>query len=154
LRNPWRFSFDRTTGNMVIGDVGQDRWEELDFAAAGTGAGANYGWSVWEGDHRFNSGEAANAIAPVLTTSHTDGNCSIIGGYVVRDRSLPSMYGRYLFSDFCRAKIESVKLSRAGATGLRETGLEVPALSSFGQDASGHIYLASLKGPVYRLAQR
>lgn len=154
LRNPWRFSFDRTTGDMVIGDVGQDRWEELDFVPAGSGAGANYGWSVWEGDERFNSGQAANAIAPVLTASHGSGYCAIIGGYVVRDRSLPSLYGRYLFGDYCRAKIESVKLASGRATGLHETGLEVPALSSFGQDASGRIYVASLKGPVYRLAQR
>jgi glucose/arabinose dehydrogenase len=154
LRNPWRFSFDRATGDMVIGDVGQDRWEELDFAAAGAGTGANYGWSVWEGDHRFNPGQAPNAIAPVLTASHSDGYCAIIGGYVVRDKALPSLYGRYLFGDFCRAKIESVKLARRRAMGLRETGLEVPALSSFGQDDDGHIYLASLKGTVYRLAQR
>jgi hypothetical protein len=67
---------------------------------------------------------------------------------------LPSLYGRYLFGDYCRAKIESVKLARTRAAGLRETGLEVPAMSSFGQDADGHIYLASLKGPVYRLEQR
>jgi glucose/arabinose dehydrogenase len=154
LRNPWRFSFDRATGDMVIGDVGQDRWEELDFVPAGSGAGANYGWSVWEGDQRFNSGQAANAIAPVLTASHSNGYCAIIGGYVVRDKSLPTLYGRYVFGDFCRAKIESVKLARGRATGLRETGLEVPALSSFGQDDDGHIYIASLKGAVYRLAQR
>jgi glucose/arabinose dehydrogenase len=154
LRNPWRFSFDRATGDMVIGDVGQDRWEELDFAPAGTGAGANYGWSVWEGDHRFSAGQAPHAVLPVLTAAHSSGYCAIIGGYVVRDRSLPSLYGRYLFGDYCRAKIESVKLARGRATGLRESGLEVPAMSSFGEDASGHIYLASLKGPVYRLAQR
>jgi glucose/arabinose dehydrogenase len=154
LRNPWRFSFDSATGDMVIGDVGQDRWEELDFAPAGTGAGANYGWSVWEGDSRLKSGQAPHAVSPVLTASHSSGYCAIIGGYVVRDRSLPSLYGRYLFGDYCRAKIESVKLARGRATGLRETGLEVPAMSSFGQDAAGHVYLASLKGQVYRLAQR
>jgi len=73
---------------------------------------------------------------------------------VVRDKSLPGMYGRYVFGDYCRPKIESVKLARGRATGLRETGLEVPAMSSFGQDASGHIYVTSLKGPVYRLVQR
>jgi glucose/arabinose dehydrogenase len=153
LRNPWRFSFDRVTKDMIIGDVGQDREEELDFAAAGTGAGANYGWSVWEGDRRFRAGLAPGAVAPVLTASHSDGYCAIIGGYVVRDRSLPSLYGRYLFGDYCRSQIESVKLAPHRATGLRATGLEVSALSSFGQDASGHIYLASLKGGVYRLRQ-
>lgn len=154
LRNPWRFSFDRATGALIVGDVGQDREEELDFAPAGSGSGANYGWSVWEGDRRFRTGAAPGAVPPVLTLSHSAGYCAVIGGYVVRDRSLPSLFGRYLFGDYCRAKIESVKLSRGQATGLSATGLEVPALSSFGQDASGHIYAASLQGGVYRLVQR
>lgn len=154
LRNPWRFSFDRATGDMIVGDVGQDREEELDFAPAGSGSGANYGWSVWEGDRRFRAGNAPRAVPPVLTLRHSDGYCAVIGGYVVRDRSLPSLFGTYLFGDYCRAKIESVKLSRGRATGLRATGLEVPSLSSFGQDARGHIYVASLQGGVYRLVQR
>jgi len=154
LRNPWRFSFDRATGSMIVGDVGQDREEELDFVPAGTGSGANYGWSVWDGDGRFRAGRAPGAVSPVLTAAHSDGYCAIIGGYVVRDRSLPTLYGRYLFGDYCRAKIESVKLTRARTTGLRETGLEMTSLSSFGQDAKGRIYIASLDGPVYRLAQR
>jgi glucose/arabinose dehydrogenase len=154
LRNPWRFSFDRLTGAMVIGDVGQDHEEELDFVAPGKGAGANYGWNVFEGNSRFHSGSAFGAVAPVLTASHSDGYCAIIGGYVVRDKSLSSLYGRYLFGDFCRPNIESVKLSQGRASGLRQTGLQVDALSSFGQDAAGHIYLVSLKGSVYRLTQR
>jgi glucose/arabinose dehydrogenase len=154
LRNPWRFSFDRATGSMVIGDVGQDREEELDFVPAGKGAGANYGWSVWEGDRRLKPGRALGAVFPVLTAAHSNGYCAIVGGYVVRDRSLSTLYGRYLFGDYCRAKIESVRLTRGRAAGLRATGLEVTALSSFGQDAAGHIYITSLDGPVYRLAQR
>src|SRR5665811_407709 len=92
-----------------------------------TGAGANFGWSIWEGNHRFRSGQAPHAIAPVLTASHSSGYCAIIGGYV--------------FGDYCRPKVESVKLAGGRASGLRETGLEVPAMSSFGQDASGHIYI-------------
>ncbi len=154
LRNPWRFSFDRLNGDMIVGDVGQDREEEVDFAPAGAGAGANYGWSVFEGDSRYKPGAAAHAVAPVLTASHSSGYCAIIGGYVVRDRSLTSLYGRYLFGDYCRAKIESVKLAGGRASGLRATGLEVRALSSFGQDAAGRLYLASLSGPVYRLVQQ
>jgi glucose/arabinose dehydrogenase len=154
LRNPWRFSFDRTSGSMVIGDVGQDSEEELDFVRARAGAGANYGWSVWEGDRRFRPGRARGAVAPVLSASHDDGYCAIVAGYVVRDSALPSLYGRYLFGDFCRAQIESVRLSPGRSAGLRDTGLRVPALSSFGQDARGRIYVASLDGEVYRLAQR
>jgi glucose/arabinose dehydrogenase len=151
LRNPWRFSFDRSTGDLIIGDVGQDLQEEIDFAPAGTGAGANYGWSIWEGDRRNKPGHVPRAVFPVLIAKHSDGYCAIIGGYVVRDRSLPSLYGRYLFGDFCRPQIESVRLSRGDATGLRATGLRVSATSSFGEDAAGHIYIASLNGPLYRI---
>jgi glucose/arabinose dehydrogenase len=152
LRNPWRFSFDRTTGALIIGDVGQSLQEELDFAPAGTGAGANYGWSIWEGDRRNKPGNAPHAVFPVLIARHSSGYCAIVGGYVVRDRSLPSLYGRYLFGDYCRPQIESVKLSPGKATDLRATGLNVSATSSFGEDARGHIYIASLNGPVYRIA--
>jgi glucose/arabinose dehydrogenase len=152
LRNPWRFSFDSTTGDMIVGDVGQDQQEEVDFVPAHTGAGANYGWSVWEGTRRNKPGTAPGAVFPTLTVSHSSGYCAIIGGYVVRDRTLPSLYGRYLFGDFCRPQIESVKLRRGQASGLDATGLQVSALTSMGQDASGHIYLTSLEGPVYRVA--
>jgi glucose/arabinose dehydrogenase len=152
LRNPWRFSFDRSTGDMLVGDVGQDRQEEIDFIPARTGAGANYGWSVWEGDRRNKPGDAPRAVPPALVAQHSDGYCAIIGGYVVRDRSLPSLYGRYLFGDNCREEIESVKLSRGGATGLRATGLSVSRASSLGEDTRGRIYVLSLSGPVYRIA--
>ncbi len=152
LRNPWRFSFDRLTGDLIVGDVGQDLQEEIDFAPAGTGSGANYGWSVWEGDRRNKPGNAPHAVFPVLVARHSEGYCAIVGGYVVRDRSLRSLYGRYLFGDNCRPQIESVELGHGKARSLRATGLEVSATSSFGEDGLGHIYIASLNGPVYRLA--
>ena len=152
LRNPWRFSFDRATGDLIVGDVGQDRQEEIDFIPARTGAGANYGWSVWEGDWRNKSGDAPRAVPPALVAQHSDAYCAIIGGYVVRDRSLPSLYGRYLFGDNCREEIQSVKLSRGGATGLRATGLSLSRTSSLGEDTRGRIYVLSLSGPVYRIA--
>jgi glucose/arabinose dehydrogenase len=154
LRNPWRFSFDRLTGDLLVGDVGQDKQEEVDFIRAGTGAGANYGWSVWEGDRRNKPGQAPHAVFPAFVVSHSDGYCAIIGGYVVRDRSLASLYGRYLFGDYCRPQLESVKFSHGKASAPQPLGLEVSGLSSFGQDASGHIYATSLNGPVYRLASR
>ncbi len=91
LRNPWRFSFDRETGDLTIGDVGQNAVEEIDFVRAGEGAGANFGWRVFEGSDRYTDGEEAEgAIAPVIDESHADGNCSITGGYVIRDPELPS----------------------------------------------------------------
>jgi len=151
LRNPWRFSFDRLTGALIIGDVGGNLQEEVDFAPAGTGAGANYGWSIWEGDRRNKPGNAPQAVFPVLVAPHSGGYCAIIGGYVVRDRSLPSLYGRYLFGDDCRPQIEAVTLSPGKATGLHATGLNVSATTSFGEDASGYVYITSLSGPVYRI---
>ena len=153
LRNPWRFSFDRANGDLIIGDVGQDLQEEIDFAPAGASAGGNYGWSIFEGRRRNKAGSAPHAIPPVLVAQHSRGYCAIIGGYVVRDRSLPNLYGRYLFGDNCRPQIESVNLRRGHASGLRASGLEVSATSSFGEDASGRIYITSLNGPVYRLVR-
>jgi glucose/arabinose dehydrogenase len=154
LRNPWRFSFDRKTGDLITGDVGQGKYEEIDFARAGTGRGANYGWSIFEARSRFKPGSAPGAVFPVVVAPHTAGYCAIIGGYVVRDRSLPSLNGRYLFGDDCKPQINSVKLSQGHATGNRSTGLSVPQISSFGQDAAGHIYVVSLSGPVYRIASK
>lgn len=152
LRNPWRFSFDRLTGALIIGDVGQDQQEEVDFAPRGTGAGANYGWSIFEGDRRNKPGSAPGAVFPVLIALHSRGYCAIIGGYVVRDRSLPALYGRYVYSDLCKPGIRSVALSPGHATGDHDIGLSVRDMSSFGEDALGRIYAVSLDGPVYRIA--
>jgi glucose/arabinose dehydrogenase len=154
LRNPWRFSFDRRTGDLIIGDVGQDTEEEIDFARRGHGAGANYGWSVFEGDRRFKQGSAPGAIGPSVVARHTDGYCAIIGGYVVRDPALPALDGRYLFGDNCKAQINSVLIRAGRARQNRATGLSVSDLSAFGQDNAGRIYAVSLAGPVYRLVQR
>jgi glucose/arabinose dehydrogenase len=153
LRNPWRFSFDRETQALSIGDVGQNAQEEIDYVAAGRGAGANFGWSAFEGTDRFNEDqEAPNAIEPILTYSLSDGGCAITGGYVVRDPALTSLFGRYVYGDFCEGQLRSLVPSPNGARGDRELGLEVPALSSFGEDNAGRIYATSLEGPVYRLA--
>ncbi len=154
LRNPWRFSFDRRTGDLIIGDVGQDTEEEIDFARHGHGAGANYGWSIFEGDLRFKSGSAPGAIRPALVARHSQGYCAIIGGYVVRDPALRSLDGRYLFGDNCKPQINSVVLNAGHARNNHATGLSVTSLSAFGQDNAGHIYAVSLAGPVYRLVQR
>ena len=153
LRNPWRFSFDRTSGALIIGDVGGSLEEEVDYAAAGKGAGANYGWSIWEGRHRDKPGTARHAVFPVLTVPHTAGYCAIVGGYVMRDPTVPALKGRYLFGDYCRHQIMSVRLGSGRATGLRATGLTVASTSAFGQDDAGHVYIASLDGPVYRIVE-
>ena len=152
LRNPYRFSFDRATGDLVIADVGQNEIEEIDFAARGKGAGANYGWSAYEGRKRFHGGASGTAF-PVLQKLHSDGWCAIIGGYVVRDRSLPGLYGRYVYGDNCKTEIRAATLGPGRASGDRRISLSVPALSSFGEDARGRVYVTSLNGQVYRLAR-
>ena len=154
LRNPWRFSFDRSTGDLTIGDVGQNEVEEIDFVRRGKGRGANFGWRPFEGNDRFAEGESApGAIKPVITEKHADGNCSITGGVIIRDPKLPAWRGRYVFGDFCRGVIQTAVLSSGRAKSLTDRKLKVPQLSSFGEDASGRVYATSLDGPVYRFVQ-
>lgn len=151
LRNPWRFSFDSKTGALAIGDVGQDRFEEVDVVRRGRGAGANFGWSAYEGFARYNRDEQApNAVPPVLAYRH-GARCSVTGGYVVRDRTLPSLYGRYLYGDYCSGELWSFIPKPGRRAEARPLGIRVPSLSSFGVDDRGHVYATSLRGPVYRL---
>lgn len=153
LRNPFRFSFDRDTGALAIGDVGQNAFEEVDLVTEGEGAGASFGWSAFEGNERFNSDqEAPDAVPPVLVYPLEGGNCAVTGGYVVRDPELPSLFGRYLYADFCVGELRSFT-ARPGrpARDDRALGIQVPSLSSFGEDDRGQIYVTSLEGPVFRL---
>jgi glucose/arabinose dehydrogenase len=154
LRNPWRFSFDRATAALLIGDVGQSAEEEIDYRPAELACGNDFGWSAFEGDDRFNQDQTApGAVPPILTYSHADGGCSVTGGYVVRDRSLPALWGRYVYGDFCVGELRSFEPAAPHALDDRPLGLNVPSLSSFGEDGHGHVYATSLEGPVYRLAQ-
>ncbi|MCW3009314.1 MAG: glucose/sorbosone dehydrogenase-like protein [Solirubrobacterales bacterium] len=156
LRNPWRFSFDRATGDLAIADVGQNEVEEIDFARAGAASGANYGWRPFEGNRRNRGEPAPGAVAPVLTKTHAAGWCSITGGYIVRDPALKALDGRYVYGDYCLGQLRSVRLSAGKASGDRAIGglARVSQLSSFGEDARGRVYVLSLDGPVYRFAAR
>ena len=158
LRNPWRFSFDRETGDLSIADVGQRAWEEIDFARApGRGRGLNFGWGCWEGRHVYEP-NAANPeciplpahSAPVHEYSHSRG-CSITGGYVVRDPALPALAGRYVYGDYCDGRLRSLRLQAPDAQDDRRLGPTVSDLSSFGEDACGRVYAISDGGPVYLL---
>lgn len=153
LRNPWRFSFDRETGDLSIGDVGQDALEEIDLVGRGRGSGANFGWSAFEGDQRFNDDQDPDgAIPPVLTAAHADGNCSITGGLVVRDPSLKTLYGRYLYGDLCVGELRSfTPRPERPATDDVALGPDVTRLASFGEGVDGTVYVVSVSGPVYRL---
>jgi glucose/arabinose dehydrogenase len=155
LRNPWRFSFDRRTGDLSIGDVGQGAVEEISFVRRGRGAGANFGWRPFEGRARYTPGERAPGhVRPVIQRFHSGGNCSITGGVVVRDPGLPALAGRYVFGDYCKGRIETARLRAGGARSVRRTRMRVGSLSSFGEDARGRVYATSLDGPVYRLVPR
>jgi glucose/arabinose dehydrogenase len=152
LRNPWRFAFDPRTGNLVVADVGQNDVEEVTIVRS---PGANLGWRPFEGRRRYTPGESAPGhVPPVIQRFHSDGNCSITGGVVVRDPVLAALRGRYVFGDFCVGRIESARLRGARARDVRATRLRLEQLSSFGEDARGRVYATSLAGPVYRLAPR
>ena len=159
LRNPYRFSFDRATGDLTIGDVGQDEVEEIDFlpsAAGGRGprGGANLGWSVFEGNRRYRSGSAPGHVPPVIERTHDQGSCSITGGYVLRPRSYGALRGSYVYGDLCDSGLRVARLAAGGARGDRALGPSVPQLVSFGEDARGRVYAVSLAGGVFRLAPR
>jgi glucose/arabinose dehydrogenase len=147
LRNPWRYSFDRATGSVWIADVGQNMWEEIDFARGVQSAGMNFGWSEFEGNHVYNASRSApNAVPPIYEYSHAGGNCAITGGYVYRGTRIPAMAGVYLFGDFCVGHVLGL-----GGGQVRDLGMAVGNLSSFGQDLNGELYALSLNGGVYRI---
>jgi hypothetical protein len=151
LRNPYRFSFDRATGDLTIGDVGQAAQEEVDLLGAGAAPGANFGWPACEGS--VCTGPApANYVPPVLTYANDASTCAITGGYVVRDPTQPALAGRYVYGDFCAGALRSAVLAQGGASGDAPLGLTVSMLASFGEDAAGCLYAVSLDGPVYRVA--
>jgi glucose/arabinose dehydrogenase len=152
LRNPWRFAFVPGTDDLVIADVGQEGVEEISIARR---PGANLGWRPFEGRRRHTPGESAPGhVRPVIQRFHTNGNCSITGGVVVRDPVLSALRGRYVFGDLCRGRIESARLRGGRARDVRASRLVVDELSSFGEDARRRVYATSLSGPVYRLVPR
>jgi glucose/arabinose dehydrogenase len=159
LRNPYRFSFDRRRGSLTIGDVGQDAIEEIDYVPGRSGGrpprgGYNFGWDVFEGRSSYESGSAPGHIRPVLQHTQDAGFCSIIGGYVIRNRSLGRGWsGRYVYGDYCEGTIRVAHLRRPNAPS-RATRLHVDALVSFGEDSRGRVYAISLNGPVYRIGRR
>jgi glucose/arabinose dehydrogenase len=151
LRNPWRFSWDRATGDVWIGDVGQNKYEEIDYASAGQD-GVNWGWSAREGFHAFKGARPAGARDPLLETSHAAGNCAIVGGFVYRGRAIPALDGVYVFGDDCNAKITGIVQRDGRVVQKRDLGITVDALTSFGADPQGELYAIARGGTVYRFA--
>jgi glucose/arabinose dehydrogenase len=154
VRNPWRFSFDRTTGDLWIGDVGQDKWEEVDYrAAARLGNLANYGWSRYEGRSTYDPSKPyvrkGDAVSPQWVYSHSDG-CSITGGYVYRGASVPAAAGLYFFGDYCSGTVWSFKAGKGRASAPAVVG-KIASLTSFGEDANGELYAVSGDGTLFAL---
>jgi len=152
LRNPWRFSFDRKTGALWIGDVGQNKWEEIDYLKAGTARGTNFGWSYYEGDHVYKVQHIVRTRLrfPIAEYSHALGD-AVVGGYVYRGSAIPRLRGYYLFADYGTARVWAKAGPRGGVHILTGISQKLPSISSFGQNALGELYLTSLNGRVYKI---
>ncbi|MBI3784155.1 MAG: PQQ-dependent sugar dehydrogenase [Deltaproteobacteria bacterium] len=161
LRNPWRFSFDRLNGDLYIGDVGQNRFEEVDYQTALSSGGQNYGWNVVEGNgHCYPSGsgcDQSGMTLPVLEYDHSNA-CSITGGYVYRGCKMPDLRGTYFYGDYCSAFVRSFTISGGAVTNpqdrtaeLASGGAAIGSISSFGEDARGELYVVDLGGSVFKI---
>jgi glucose/arabinose dehydrogenase len=153
LRNPWRYSFDRKTGDLYIGDVGQGSTEEIDFTPRVSPGLENYGWDLYEGSKRFEDSTQGpgRLVMPVFEYGH-DSGCSVTGGFVYRGKALPAQVGRYVFGDYCSGSLGSFRISGGRVVDLRDEVAEVPELSSFGEGPAGELYATSLGGILYRLS--
>ena len=152
LRNPWRFSFDRRTGDLYIGDVGQNSWEEVDFTRRRSPGIENYGWDVYEGRARFESKQPSGngrLVFPVVVYPLGGGHCAVSGGFVYRGQAVPSAAGRYFYGDNCSGTVWSFPAGRARS--VRRESFSLGGLSSFGEDAAGELYAVTLNGRVYQL---
>ena len=159
MRNPWRFSFDRLTGDLWIGDVGQGVWEEIDFEPAGSAGGQNYGWRCYEGNHAFNTsgcGPMEDYTFPVFDYSHSaSGGCSVTGGVVYRGCRYPSLYGHYVFADYCNGQFWSIEPDGAdGWTVHTLSAFSGLQYTSFGEDKQGELYVTGhSQGQIFRVVE-
>jgi glucose/arabinose dehydrogenase len=163
LRNPWRWSFDKSTGDLYIGDVGQGAWEEVDFQPAGSAGGEDYGWRCMEGLHCTGltgcTCNAANLVLPIVEYGHVSGQCSIIGGYVYRGNSIAGLSGTYFYSDYCAGRIWSLQYAGGQVTNTVDRTAElapggghaIQNPTSFGQDDQGNLYIVDQDGEIYRI---
>lgn len=153
LRQPWRMAFD-TNGDLYVGDVGQSRREELNVVPPAEQSGANFGWSVLEGELEFKPGAVLRGsgprIDPALVYDHTEGGCSIVGGEVYRGKALPSLTGSYVFGDYCLGRLWATTRTASGLSPLREVGVRVDALQAFGHDHDGELLVMSAE-KLFRL---
>ncbi len=155
LRNPWRFSLDRANSDMWIADVGQDAYEEIDYAPVGH-RGQNYGWNLREGFHPYNGGaRPPHSSDPILERPHTAGDCAIVGGYLYRQTGvIPYLYGAYLYGYFCTGEIRAAVQSGGRVTQNADLGLNVAELTTFGEGPFGGLYAVSRQGTIYSITKQ
>jgi glucose/arabinose dehydrogenase len=152
LRNPWRFSFDAATGDLWIGDVGQDAREEVDRIPAGTGGGQNFGWSRMEGTRAYGGGtEPEGHVPPVYEYATTGDRCSVTGGYVYRGSAIADLDGFYVFSDYCEGTIRALETRDGEVVGEADLGIDGGAVVAFAQGPDRELYVLDLDGAIYRL---
>jgi glucose/arabinose dehydrogenase len=152
LRNPWRFSFDAGTGDLLIGDVGESAWEEVDWAPASSKGGENYGWSSMEGTHPFRGGvEPANHVPPVHEYDRNGLGCAVTGGFVYRGKAIPALKGQYVFSDYCDGTIRTLRLKNGKVTGQTDLGVNGGEVISFVQGGDGELYALAIGGTISRI---
>ncbi|MFJ6567427.1 PQQ-dependent sugar dehydrogenase [Streptomyces sp. NPDC091292] len=152
LRNPWRFSFDARTGDLLIGDVGQSDWEEIDWAPADSEGGENYGWSQMEGTHTFRGGtEPANHVPPVHEYDRSGLACSVTGGYVYRGKAISGLQGQYVYSDYCDGTLRTLRIKNGKVTAVGDLGVNGGSVVSFVQNTRGELFVLDLGGKVSRL---
>ncbi|MGV3759954.1 MAG: PQQ-dependent sugar dehydrogenase [Actinomycetota bacterium] len=156
VRNPWRFTFDRTNGDLWVADVGQNEWEEVTWLPAtdgfDAGRGANLGWNEVEGTHRFEGDNPEGAVLPIHEYGHDDGACSITGGYVYRGTAVPALQGSYLFADFCLPGLRAFQAHQGQVLAERAwPELGGAQIQSFGEDLDGELYVLSAEGPILKV---
>ena len=155
LRNPWRFSFDRQTGDLYVADVGQNQYEEVNFVPAGQGGALNYGWPIMEGLHCFRQEncDQSELLLPVVEYSHAQGGCSVTGGYVYRGEQFAELRGNYFFGDFCSGMIWSLFRTADGQWQWSEEPVTTVdgSITSFGEDLAGELYVVTQQGDIYRI---
>jgi glucose/arabinose dehydrogenase len=153
LRNAWRFSFDRATGDLYLGDVGQNAVEEVDYTPASSAGLENYGWNLYEGSVRYSENDPGpgKLVFPLFEYAQDSGGCSVIGGYVYRGRARPAERGRYIFGDYCSGIVWSLRVNAGAVSGERREAFRISGLTSFGEGAGGEIYATTADGVILRL---
>jgi glucose/arabinose dehydrogenase len=153
LRNAWRFSFDRATGDLYIGDVGQNAVEEIHFTPRQSTGLVNYGWDLYEGSQRFEQRDAGpgRLVFPIFEYGHDEG-CTVVGGFVYRGRARPADRGRYILGDYCSGKIWSFRVSAGEAQNVRTERFRIEGLTSFGEGPTGELFAVAQSGTIYRIS--